>query len=94
MERQPGRRHLQGGGVESRSPRDSAWRIRDPGIPLAVQAGAGPADRNPAEDGPAYYTTRRFSLGAALLDVVRRALQEDAVTHTKAAKILGVSRPP
>jgi Zn-dependent peptidase ImmA (M78 family)/transcriptional regulator with XRE-family HTH domain len=49
------------------------------------------AARDPAEGGPSYYVSRRFSLGNALLDVVRRALQEDVVTHTKAAKILGVS---
>jgi Zn-dependent peptidase ImmA (M78 family)/transcriptional regulator with XRE-family HTH domain len=49
------------------------------------------ADRDPDEGGPSYYVTRRFSLGGALLDVVRRALQADTVTHTKAARLLGVA---
>lgn len=46
--------------------------------------------REPGELGPDYYVVRRSRLGAALLDVVRRALQADTLTHTKAAKILGV----
>lgn len=41
--------------------------------------------------GPTYYIVRRHRLGAALLGVVRRAIQEEALTHTRAAKILGVS---
>jgi Zn-dependent peptidase ImmA (M78 family) len=41
--------------------------------------------------GPSYYVVRRHRLGAALLDAVRRGLQGDVLTHTKAAKILGVS---
>jgi Zn-dependent peptidase ImmA (M78 family)/transcriptional regulator with XRE-family HTH domain len=40
--------------------------------------------------GPGYYTLRRYRLGAGLLGVVRRALQEETLTHTRAAKILGV----
>jgi Zn-dependent peptidase ImmA (M78 family) len=46
--------------------------------------------RELGELGPDYYVVRRSRLGAALLDVVRRALQADVLTHTKAAKILGV----
>ena len=46
--------------------------------------------REPDETGPTYYVIRRSRLGAGLLDVVRRALQADTLTHTKAAKILGV----
>ena len=46
--------------------------------------------RGPDDTGPSYYVVRRSRLGAALLDVVRRALQADTLTHTKAAKILGV----
>jgi Zn-dependent peptidase ImmA (M78 family)/transcriptional regulator with XRE-family HTH domain len=46
--------------------------------------------REPGESGPDYYVVRRSRLGIALLDVVRRALQADILTHTKAAKILGV----
>ncbi len=47
--------------------------------------------RLPDERGPSYYVVRRHRLGSALLDVVRRALQGEALTHTKAAKILGVN---
>jgi Zn-dependent peptidase ImmA (M78 family) len=47
--------------------------------------------RDPQDTGPSYYTVRRHRLGRALLDVVRRGLQSDVITHTKAAKILGVS---
>jgi Zn-dependent peptidase ImmA (M78 family)/transcriptional regulator with XRE-family HTH domain len=48
-------------------------------------------DREPDESGPSFYVVRRSRLGAGLLDVVRRALQADILTHTKAAKILGVA---
>jgi Zn-dependent peptidase ImmA (M78 family) len=47
--------------------------------------------REPEDRGPDYFTVRRSRLGPALLAVVRRGLQGDALTHTKAAKILGVS---
>jgi Zn-dependent peptidase ImmA (M78 family)/transcriptional regulator with XRE-family HTH domain len=47
--------------------------------------------REPDDTGPGYYIVRRSRLGAALLDVVRRALQGDALTHTTAARILGVA---
>lgn len=47
--------------------------------------------REPDEGGPDYYRVRRSRLGAGLLGVVRRALREDVLTHTKAARILGVS---
>jgi len=43
------------------------------------------------ESGPSYYVVRRHRLGAALLGVVRRAIQGEVLTHTRAAKILGVS---
>lgn len=46
--------------------------------------------REPEDGAPTYYIVRRNRLGQALLAVVRRALQADALTHTKAAKILGV----
>ncbi len=46
--------------------------------------------REPDDTGPTFYIVRRSRLGAGLLDVVRRALQGDVLTHTKAAKILGV----
>lgn len=49
-------------------------------------------DTREADDtGPGFYIVRRSRLGAGLLSVVRRALQEDVLTHTKAARILGVA---
>ena len=42
------------------------------------------------EGGPSAYVVRRSKLGRALLDVVRRTLQGNVLTHTKAAKLLGV----
>ena len=47
--------------------------------------------REPDDGGPTYYVVRRARLGAGLLDTVRRALQGEVLTHTKAARILGVS---
>jgi Zn-dependent peptidase ImmA (M78 family) len=47
-------------------------------------------NRQPDDTAPSFYTIRRHRLGAALLDTVRRALQEETLTHTRAAKILGV----
>ncbi len=42
------------------------------------------------EGGPSYYTVKQFKLGNALLDVVGRTLRNNDLTHTKAAKVLGV----
>lgn len=42
------------------------------------------------EGGPDYYVVQQNRLGAALVDVVRRTLRENRVTHTKAARVLGV----
>jgi Zn-dependent peptidase ImmA (M78 family)/transcriptional regulator with XRE-family HTH domain len=47
-------------------------------------------NRQPDERGPTFYIVRRHRLGAGLLGLVRRALQEGILTHTRAAKILGV----
>lgn len=47
--------------------------------------------RDPADKGPDYYIVRRARLGVGLLNTVRRALQDEILTHTKAARILGVS---
>ena len=47
--------------------------------------------REPDDTGPGFYIVRRSRLGAGLLSLVRRALQEDVLTHTKAARILGVA---
>ncbi|MHB1938830.1 MAG: ImmA/IrrE family metallo-endopeptidase [Acidobacteriaceae bacterium] len=43
-----------------------------------------------SKGGPDYYVLKRYKLGDALVDVVRRTLREDRLTHTKAAIILGV----
>lgn len=45
------------------------------------------------EGGPSYYTLKQYKLGDALIDVVRRTLRENRLTHTKAAKVLGVNPP-
>lgn len=48
-------------------------------------------ERNKATDsGPNYYVVRRHRLGDALLRFVSHELRAEAVTHTTAAKILGV----
>ena len=44
-----------------------------------------------SHSGPSNYVVRRHRLGSGLLGVVRRALQGETLTHTRAAKILGVS---
>ena len=43
-----------------------------------------------AEGGPSYYVVRRHRLGRAFCALVRQLLQAEELTHTKAAKILGV----
>ena len=40
--------------------------------------------------GPNYYTIRRFQVGDALLSLVHRMIRANELSHTKAAKILGV----
>ncbi|HYZ63656.1 MAG TPA: XRE family transcriptional regulator [Acetobacteraceae bacterium] len=47
--------------------------------------------RGPDDRGPPPNVVRRARLGSGLLDTVRRALQDDTLTHTKAARILGVA---
>ena len=42
------------------------------------------------EGGPSPHVVKRYKLGNALLDVVRRTLRDNSLTHTKAAKLLGV----
>ena len=42
------------------------------------------------EGGPSAYVIKRSKLGRALLYVVRRTLRDNVLTHTKAAKLLGV----
>ncbi|AEO47021.1 hypothetical protein F11_02755 [Rhodospirillum rubrum F11] len=54
------------------------------------QARKDRAEENKKEGGPSYYVVKRFKLGDALVDVVRRTLRDNLITHTKAAKVLGV----
>jgi len=42
------------------------------------------------ETGPNYYVVRQHRLGDALIDLIRRNLRGDNITHTKAAKVLGI----
>ncbi|MEW6234867.1 MAG: ImmA/IrrE family metallo-endopeptidase [Candidatus Omnitrophota bacterium] len=42
------------------------------------------------EGGPSYYVIRRYRLGPSLLNLVSRSIDEDMLTPTKAAKVLGV----
>ncbi len=43
-----------------------------------------------AEGGLSYYVVRRHRVGDALLGLMRRALDEGAITYTKAGRVLGV----
>lgn len=43
-----------------------------------------------SESGPNYYVVKRHRVGSALLDLVRRALDEGNITYTKASRVLGV----
>lgn len=47
-------------------------------------------EKTEGEGGPSYYVVRQFKLGNALLSVVQRTLRSNQMTHTKAAKVLGV----
>ena len=42
------------------------------------------------EGGPNYYTVKQYRLGDALVETVRRTVRGNRLTHTKAAKILGI----
>jgi Zn-dependent peptidase ImmA (M78 family) len=49
------------------------------------------SDRQKAsESGPDYYVVKRHRVGAALLSLVRRALDDGSITYTKASRVLGV----
>ena len=50
-------------------------------------------ERDPEAGSPTYYQLRRGGIGAPLLDLVRRAIQSETLTRTRAAKILGVKPP-
>lgn len=55
-----------------------------------VQKARERENRESDDAGPSFYVVRRAKLGAGLLNSVRRALQTESLTHTKAARILGV----
>lgn len=40
--------------------------------------------------GPSYYVVQRFRLGKALMGFVGRSLQDNEITHTTAARLLGI----
>ena len=42
------------------------------------------------EGGPSYYVVKRHRVGDGLLGLMRRALDEGAITYTKAGRVLGV----
>lgn len=42
------------------------------------------------DGGPSYYVVKQSKLGSALIEVVRRTLRDNLLSHTKAAKVLGV----
>ena len=42
------------------------------------------------DGGPNPHVVKRYKLGNALLDLVRRTMRDNTLTHTKAAKVLGV----
>ena len=46
--------------------------------------------REESSSSPSYYTVRKHRLGNALIDLVGHALRSNELTHTKAAKMLGV----
>ena len=48
-------------------------------------------DAKESEGGPSYYTVKQFKLGAALVGLVQRSVRDNLLSHTKAAKVLGVS---
>lgn len=56
---------------------------------LQFKQGQAETNKN-AEGGPDYYTVRRHRVGQALLQFVRRALDDGTITYTKAGRVLGV----
>jgi Zn-dependent peptidase ImmA (M78 family) len=57
---------------------------------LEAYKGDANATKGKKKGGPDYYVLQQYKLGNALVDLVRRTLRENRLTHTKAAKILGV----
>lgn len=56
----------------------------------SIKEGKKLANRD-KEGGPNYYVVKQNHLGNSLIDVVRRTIRESRLTHTRAAKVLGVS---
>ena len=56
----------------------------------AFKQGERDKKRPEERSGPSYYRVRKFRLGDALVRFVGRALRAEEVSHTKAAKLLGV----
>ncbi|MGC2498344.1 MAG: hypothetical protein WA374_11420, partial [Acidobacteriaceae bacterium] len=56
---------------------------------MAFKENAKLANRE-REGGPGYYVLKQSRLGDFLIRVVRRTVRESRLTHTKAAKVLGV----
>ncbi|MBC6443038.1 MAG: ImmA/IrrE family metallo-endopeptidase [Rhodobacteraceae bacterium] len=50
----------------------------------------GKARQKENEGGPSWHVTRHHALGQALVDVVHRAFQDRSLTHTAAARLLGM----
>jgi Zn-dependent peptidase ImmA (M78 family) len=48
------------------------------------------ARESESSSGPSYYTVRKHRLGSALVNLIGRTLRANEMTHTKAAKVLGV----
>ncbi len=53
-------------------------------------AQANPTIKDGNDGGPNYYVVKRHRLGHALLDLVKNAIAEGFLTHTKAGQVLGV----
>jgi len=62
-------------------------RFRDEWIASKQQQ----AEKNKSvKDGPNYYIVRRHRVGTALIELMRRAIDDGNITHTKAGTVLGV----
>lgn len=57
---------------------------------MAIKEDAKQTNRE-KDGGPSYYVLKQSRLGDSLLNVVSRTVRENRLTHTKAAKVLGVS---
>ena len=57
---------------------------------LVSQAREAAIEKKKTSGGPSYYVVRRHRLGNALLNLMRRSLDDGAITHSKAGQVLGV----